>query len=344
MHTARLHAYTDNMGEALEIDEIDRPEIESPDQILVRVTAAGWCHTDNHIVEGEFEDVADVTFPRTLGHENAGVVEAVGADVSRVEPGDEVVLHPAESCGECRPCRLGNEMYCDEHAFTGMDTDGGFAEYLLTQERCAIGLDSLDPVEAAPHADAGLTAYRAVKKLAGELVPGDVVVAIGVGGLGHIGLQLLDVLTPATTVAVDLRDDALALAAALGADHAIDARSEDPARRVGELTERGAAAVVDFVGSDDTLGSAFGLLRQGGTHHVVGYEGLVNAPAQAVVGLEVSFSGTLCGTYTELQELIELAETGAVTVRTSTHPLAEINEIAADLAAGEIDGRAIIQP
>ncbi|WP_435147864.1 NAD(P)-dependent alcohol dehydrogenase [Halobaculum sp. P14] len=344
MRAARLHRYTSNVGEAFTVEDVDRPEIAAPDDVVVEVAAAGWCHTDNHIVEGAMRDIADAELPYTPGHENAGTVTEVGDAVTSVEPGDSVVVHPPMSCGTCRACRQGEDMHCPDHVFTGLDTDGGFAEFLRTKARSVVQLDGLDPVEAAPHADAGLTAYRAVKRAAADLVPGDYAVLVGIGGLGHIGLQALHAISPARTIAVDVKDEALALAESHGATHTVNAREADAAAVVDDLTDGGARTVVDFVGSEDTLSDGLGMLRTGGDHHVVGYEGDLHVPAQALVGQEVDFRGTLVGTYTELQELVALAEDGEISVRTSTHDLGDINEVARRLRDGDVEGRAVFTP
>lgn len=345
MKAARLYEYTDDPSTAFTIEEVSDPEIERSNDVIVDVRAAGWCHTDNHIIEGGFADVSDVDLPYTPGHETAGIVAEAGADVTTVDVGDEVVVHPPITCGTCRACRSGEDMYCPNRTFSGIDADGGFAEYLHTSERSLVSLDSLDPVEAAPHADAGLTAYRAAKKAASDLVPGDYALVVGIGGLGHIGLQVLQSLTPATIIAADVREAALGLAADLGADYTVDSSEHDLASEVDDLTDgTGVGAVLDFVGSDVTLRSGPGLLAPGGDHHIVGYEGGLSIPAQALVGREIDFRATLVGTYTELQELIELAEQGHVDVLTSTYDLDEINEIARRLHAGEISGRAVFTP
>ena len=168
MRAARLHEYTADVGSAFTVEEVDRPTVEAPDDVVIEVEAAGWCHTDNHIVEGSMQEIAGATLPYTPGHENAGVVSEVGEGVTRFSPGDTVVVHPAASCGLCRACRLGQDMYCPDHTFVGIDADGGFAEYLKTKERSLIALDSLDPVQAAPHADAGVTAAPVAPGTTGE--------------------------------------------------------------------------------------------------------------------------------------------------------------------------------
>ncbi|WP_126664090.1 NAD(P)-dependent alcohol dehydrogenase [Haloterrigena salifodinae] len=346
MQAARLHEYTDEMSEALRIEEIDRPDLERSDQVLVEVEGAGWCQTDNHIIEGMWEDYAPQDLPMTLGHENAGVVAETGEEVTLVEEGDPVICHPVQTCGICRPCRLGEDMYCENSAFNGLTTDGGFAEYLQTNERAVIPLpDSVDPTEIAPHADAGITAYHAVKKAVDELNPGDTCVVVGVGGLGHIGLQCLEAMSAADIVAADIKDEALELAEELGARHTVNSAEEDLADAIGDLTDdEGARQVIDFVGSDETTGLAADVVAAGGDHHIVGYGGHIHEPSQALVDGEFSFRGTLVGKYAELQELVALVDRGDVELRTQRHDLSDINTVAERLEHNEIEGRAVIQP
>ncbi|WP_226004857.1 NAD(P)-dependent alcohol dehydrogenase [Natrinema salinisoli] len=346
MQAARLHEYTEDMSDALRIDEIDRPDLERSDQVLVEVEGAGWCQTDNHIIEGMWTDYAPQDLPMTLGHENAGIVAETGDEVTLVEEGDPVICHPVQTCGICRPCRLGEDMYCENSAFNGLTHDGGFAEYLQTNERAVIPLpDGVDPTDIAPHADAGITAYHAVKKAVDELNPGDTCVVIGVGGLGHIGLQCLDAMSAADVVAADIKDEALELAEELGARHAVNSAEENLPDVIADLTDdEGAQQVVDFVGADETTALAPEIVAAGGDHHIVGYGGHVHEPSQALVNGEFSFRGTLVGKYAELQELVALVDRGDVELRTERHDLGEINTVAERLEHNEIEGRAVIQP
>ncbi|MFB6161306.1 MAG: NAD(P)-dependent alcohol dehydrogenase [Haloferacaceae archaeon] len=346
MQAARLHAYTAELSDALSIDEVDRPTVEASDDVVVEVEGAGWCQTDNHIIEGMWADYVPQELPMTLGHENAGIVREVGPEVDLVEPGDPVVCHPVQTCGVCRACRLGEDMYCEDSQFNGLTTDGGFAEYLGTSERAVVPLPrGLDPTDVAPHADAGITAYHATKKAAAELNPGDTALVVGVGGLGHIGLQCLRAMSAATVVAVDVKDAALDLARELGADETVNSRTADVPAVVDDLTDgAGVQQVVDFVGADETTGLAPDVLAPGGDHHVVGYGGHVHEPSQALVDGEFSFRGTLVGRYTELQELVALVDRGDVELRTSRYDLDEINAVAERLEHGEIEGRAVITP
>ncbi|MFC7071169.1 NAD(P)-dependent alcohol dehydrogenase [Halobaculum lipolyticum] len=346
MRAARLHSYTDEMASALTIDDVDRPTVEASDDVIVEVEGAGWCQTDNHIIEGMWREYVPQELPLTLGHENAGTVVEVGSEVNTVSVGDSVICHPVMTCGTCRPCRQGEDMYCEEVRFPGLTHDGGFAEFLHTNERAVIPLpDGVDTTDIAPHADAGITAYHATKKAVRELNPGDTAVVIGVGGLGHIGLQCLDAMSAADIVALDVKESARDLAAELGARHTVDPSTEDVASVVADLTDEvGAQQVVDFVGRDETTALAPDIVAAGGDHHVVGYGGHIHEPAQSLVNGEFSYKGTLVGRYTELQELVALVERGEVELRTSRYGLDEVNEVAERLEHGEIEGRAVITP
>ena len=346
MRAARLHEYTQDMSDGLSIEELDRPEPDRSRDVVVSVEGAGWCQTDNHIVEGQWADYVPQELPMTLGHENAGTVVETGEEVTHVSEGDQVVCHPVQTCGICRPCRRGETMHCENDSFNGLTTDGGFAEELLTSERAVIPLpEGVDPVDIAPHADAGITAYHAVKKAVDELNPGDTAVAIGIGGLGHIGVQCLNAMTAADIVAVDLKQSARELAEGYGVDVTLDPSTDDIAAEIEGLTDGvGAKQVLDFVGADETTALAPDICALGGAHHIVGYGGHIHEPAQALVAGEFSFVGTLVGQYSELQELVALVERGDVDLHTSQHSLGEINEGAEQLEHGEIDGRAVITP
>jgi D-arabinose 1-dehydrogenase-like Zn-dependent alcohol dehydrogenase len=345
MRAARLHEYTDEMGDALSIDTVDQPTVTASDDVIVEVEGAGWCQTDNHVVEGMWTDYVPQQLPLTLGHENAGTVVETGEEVTTVSEGQQVICHPVMTCGTCRPCRQGEDMYCENVAFPGLTHDGGFAEYLGTNERAVIPLpDGVNPGEIAPHADAGITAYHAVKKAVAELNPGDTAVVIGVGGLGHIGVQCLDAMSAADIVALDLKESARELARELGARHALDP-TDDVRSEIDALTDgTGAAQILDFVGADETTALGPDIAAAGGDHHVVGYGGHVHEPSQTLVDGEMAYRGTLVGRYTELQELVALVERGEVDLRTSRYDLSEINTVAERLEHGEIEGRAVITP
>jgi NAD+-dependent secondary alcohol dehydrogenase Adh1 len=343
MRAARLHAY----NEGLRLDDVPEPDLASHHDVIVRIAGAGLCRTDLHIIEGIWREMLDggPELPYTLGHENAGWVEEVGDAVTSVAVGDPVIVHPLVTCGYCPGCRRGEDMYCDESAFPGLDTDGGFANYLRTSDRALIKLDErLDPKEVAPYADAGITAYRAAKKAAERLEPGSRCVVIGVGGLGHLGLQSLRALCGTEIVAVDPNDEALELAGKIGADELVKA-DDHVVERVNELTgDKGVEAVIDFVGEHGTTEQGPAMLAQGGSYYVVGYGGRVDLPSIELIFNEVNVIGNLVGNYTELQELMALAAQGRVQLHTRDYALDDVNEAIADLDAGRIRGRGVLVP
>jgi NAD+-dependent secondary alcohol dehydrogenase Adh1 len=310
--------------------------------VLVRIGGAGVCATDLHALEGLMEP-AGLTVPVVLGHENAGWVEGVGRDVTAVAPGDAVLVYPPWSCGLCVACRRGNDMLCERHEFTGLTVDGGFAEYLLVPERSLLRLpEGVEPAQVAPHADAGLTAYHAVRRLATLAVPGTTAALIGVGGVGHIALQLLRELGSSSVVAVDTDERRRRLAAELGADHVVGESAVDALR---DLTGgRGADLVIEFVGTDGTHADALAMLARGGTYSIVGYGGTLSAPSGALVGKEQTATANLVGTWVDLWELLQLHAAGRLTLRTERHPLDEVNEVLDRLREGDVTGRAVLVP
>ncbi|WP_156516123.1 alcohol dehydrogenase catalytic domain-containing protein, partial [Rhodococcus sp. EPR-147] len=176
----------------LEMTEVPIPEVQGPLDVIVKIGGAGVCRTDLHILEGQWAEKSGVTLPYTIGHENAGWVHAVGSAVTNVTEGDKVILHPLVTCGLCRACRSGDDVHCETSDFPGIDTNGGYADYLRTNARTVVKIDdSLKPSAVAALADAGLTAYHAAAKAARRLTPRDKCVVIGAGGLGHIGIQVL---------------------------------------------------------------------------------------------------------------------------------------------------------
>src|SRR4051812_33012397 len=209
-----------------ELLDVAEPE-PGPGQVVVRIGGAGACHSDLHLLHDFEGGLLPWGPPFTLGHENAGWVEAVGAGVSGLEVGQPVAVYGPWGCGRCRRCRTGMENYC-EHSFElpgaggGLGFDGGMAPLMLVPDaRFLVPLGDLDPVDAAPLTDAGLTPYHAVKRSLALLVPGTTAVVIGAGGLGHMAVQLLRALTPSTIIAVDQRKEALTTALEVGADHGV---------------------------------------------------------------------------------------------------------------------------
>jgi NAD+-dependent secondary alcohol dehydrogenase Adh1 len=327
----------------LELVDRPRPEPVASTDVLVRVGGAGVCATDLHAIDGLMEP-AGVTLPRVLGHENAGWVEAVGDGVTSVAVGDPVLVYPPYSCGLCVACRRGNDMHCQRHQFTGLSVDGGFAEAVLVSERSLLKLPAeVKPEEVAPHADAGLTAYHAVRRLAHRAVPGTTAVVVGVGGVGHIALQLVRELGSSRVLAVDTDERRRRLASELGADAVVDGGEAPDAVR--DLTGgRGADLVFDFVGTDATHATSLQMLARDGAYSVIGYGGTVSVPSAKMVVDEQSVIGNLVGTWVDLWELLQLHAQGRVTLRTQTYPLDAVNDVLDQLRDGDVTGRAVLVP
>ncbi len=340
MKAARLFSY----DRPLKVVDVDVPRIENPTDVLVRVTGAGVCHTDLHIVEGVWREKVQVTLPYTLGHENAGVVQEVGNAVTSFKKGEKVIVHPVMADGTCRPCRIGEDMHCESLVFPGITADGGFAEYLRTSERSLVRIHDLEPDDIAPLADAGLTAIRAVKKAASRTTSGSHIVVIGIGGLGHIALQLLRCMTNALITAADVVESKLRLAEKMGAHQVIDAR-RDPVKQVLDITaNRGADVVIDLVGNDQTLANGVKMLRKGGALIIVGYGGTISVKAIDMIFSEYSVLGSLVGNWDELRELIELTRQGKVRVITQKGKLDEVNDFLQKLKKGALEGRGVVIP
>src|SRR6059036_20760 len=218
MKAVRLHGYHQQPV----VEDVPEPTVKGPLDVVVKIGGAGVCRTDLHIIEGQWAEAMHPTLPYTLGHENAGWVHEVGPAVTNVAVGDTVILHPTPTCGLCRACRAGNDMHCTDNSFPGLSHDGGMAEYLLTSARACVKLDpATRPADVAALADAGITAYHAVRKAIGLLYPGTTAVVIGAGGLGHIGIQCLTALSGTRVVVVDKNPDALKLAGQIGADETV---------------------------------------------------------------------------------------------------------------------------
>lgn len=341
MKAVRLHHYE----ELPKVEEIAEPEITGPLDVIVRIGGAGLCRTDLHIIEGQWKEKSGVTLPYTLGHENAGWVHAVGSAVSNVAAGDTVIVHPLITCGLCRACRAGDDMHCINSTFPGISVDGGMANFLKTTARAVVKLDpSLAPKDIAALADAGLTAYHAVKKASAHLYPGTKTVVIGAGGLGHIGVQCLKALTPTEIIVVDRSPEALELTRNWGADHMVLADGNQVAK-VLEMTDgHGAEAVIDFVGEKGAEQDAVRMLRRAGSHYIIGYGGNLNVPTIDIISTEINFIGNLVGTYNDLAELMTLTAQGKVTLHTAMYPLDAAIDAIHDLDSGKLRGRGILIP
>jgi NAD+-dependent secondary alcohol dehydrogenase Adh1 len=342
MKAVRVHEY----GKPPSIDDVPEPTVSGPLDILVKIDAAGVCRTDLHIIEGQWASRSGVKLPYILGHENAGTVVEVGSGVTTLERGDTVILHPNITCGLCPACRRGDDVHCENKGFPGIDRDGGMAEYLRTSARTAVRLgEGVLPTHVAALADAGLTAHHAVRKAVPLLPATARAVIIGLGGLGHIGLQCVLALTGAEVIVLDRNEEALHKAQVLGAHRRI--RYDDKAvDAVLDATDgKGAEVVFDFVGEHGTEAAGIAMTRDGGFYFAIGYGGKVEVETLELINREISTIGNLVGSYTDLLELMALTSRDLVHLSTKIYPLTAALEALDDLEHGRLPGtRAILVP
>ena len=335
-----------------ELVELPKPTA-GPGQVVVRVGGAGACHSDLHLLY-EFEpDMLPYKLPFTLGHENAGWVDSIGAGVTTVKEGDAVAVYGPWGCGTCPRCHLGVETYCDNPAASyapggggGLGADGGMADYMLVPfERLLVRLpDNLPPSAAAPLTDAGLTPYHAVRRSWPKMTPEANVMVIGLGGLGHMAVQIVKATTAARVIAVDPKREAREMVSRMGADNVLDSDDETVAH-VRHLTRGlGADVVLDFVGSESTIRTAMACARSLGDVTVVGIAGGAYNWSFFSQPYEVNLTTTYWGSRPELVELLQLAARGLVHSEHTVYPLDDAVQAYRDLRAGAVKGRAVVVP
>lgn len=334
------------------LEEVPIPQ-PGPGQVVIQVGGAGACHSDLHLMHDFEEGGLPWSPPFTLGHENAGWVHALGDGVTGLEHGQAVAVVGPWGCGRCARCRIGWENYCEDPASQpvaagggGLGLDGGMAEYLLVHaDRFLVPLpDGLDPMHAAPLTDAGLTPYHAVKRSLPKLTADATAVVIGAGGLGHMGVQILKAISGARVVVIDPRESARALAERSGADLTL-APGEHVVEQVRDAAHgRGADVVLDFVGNDQTMATGMAMTRMMGDFTLVGIGGGSTPYSFFATPYEVSVQTTYWGTRTELVEVLDLAARGLLKPDITSFGLDEAVDAYRKLAAGEIEGRAVVVP
>ncbi len=331
-----------------ELREVEIPE-PGPGQVLLRVGGAGACHSDLHLMEWP-EGTMDFELPFTLGHENAGWVEAVGAGVEGLEIGEAVAVYGPWGCGRCRACRRSAENYCERQAEIGafgggLGLDGGMAEYMLVPHpRLLLPLGDLDPRDAAPLSDAALTPYHAIKRSLHLLAPGSTAVVIGVGGLGHMAVQILRELTPARVIAVDTSAEKLRLAREVGAEEAVEPGA-GAAEAIRELTGGlGADLVLDNVGAEETIALGAAVARFESHVTVVGLAGGTFQFGFGALPFEAQLTIPYWGTAIELIEVLDLARAGKIRAHVERFPLDDAPRAYERMREGSLDGRAVICP
>jgi alcohol dehydrogenase, propanol-preferring len=338
MKAAVLHDFKSPLA----LEEVERP-IPGPDEVLIEVEACGVCHSDLHVADGDWPQLAKIVKkPLILGHEIAGRVVEKGAAVRDHEIGDRVgVPWIFWSCGECEMCREGNENLCAKQQITGVSVDGGYAEFVKAPARHATKIPAkLSASEAAPLFCAGVTVYRALRKA--NMQPGQRLAIFGVGGLGHLGVQI-GVGLGAEVTAIDVSDEKLTHAKSLGAAETLNATSTDVGKH---FRKRGGAhAVLVTSAAKAAYDAAFPCVRPSGVLLVVGLpaEPLCFSPI-SMAGTEIRIQASAVGTRQDLSEVLAMAAEGKVHCQATARPLAAVNEVLDDLRRGQISGRVVLTP
>ena len=324
-------------------------------EILLKVIAAGVCHSDLHIWDGYYDlgggkrlKLSDrgVKLPLTMGHENVGEVVAVGPDAVGVKIGDRRLVHPWLGCGECAVCRRGDEQLCRTPFSIGVFRSGGYADHLLVPHpRYLFDIGGIAPEKAAPLACSGITTYGALKKV-GPLLQEEPVVIIGAGGLGLMCLALHRAMGGKAAIVVDIDPVKREAARRAGAQAVIDGNAADAAKEIIEATKGGAWAVIDLVGASRTVQLGVDSLVKGGKVIVVGlFGGDITVPTPSLPLRAMTIQGSYVGSLTEMAELLDLVRRkGAPDLPVATRPLAAVNDALNDLKAGKVIGRVVLMP
>ena len=336
-------------------DPLERVESPPPEpagtEVLLRTEACGVCHSDLHLHDGFFDmgggrrlDLSKGrTLPLTLGHEIAGVAAACGPDADGVDIGARYVAYPWIGCGGCDICESGQEHLCPQPRALGVTRAGGFSDHVLVpHSRYLFDIGDLPVTLACTYACSGLTAFGAVRKVRTR-VEGRPLVIIGLGGVGFAALRLAQALTDATIVVSDVDDATLQAGAEAGVE-VVDARAPDAARRIRRATGGGAAAAIDFVGSESSAALGLGVLATGGLLVVVGlFGGELRASLPLWPLRNLTVQGSYVGSLAEMRELMQLGEAGRIpAIPIEPRPLAGAQAALDDLRAGRAVGRIVL--
>lgn len=339
---------TTGAGTPLELIETATPE-PAGREILLRTRACGICHSDVHLHDGEFDLGGGRKLPvgapgMTLGHEIMGEVVAVGPAAEGVAVGDLRVVYPWIGCGSCSTCLRGDEHLCMAPGVLGIQKGGGFGDHVLVPDaRYLFDFGSADPALAATYACSGLTAYSSLKRV-GKLAAGDAVVIVGAGGLGQMALQIGRAAFGLAPIVVDIDEAKLEAAKAAGAAHVINSKDADAAEQIKALTDGGAVAALDFVGSELSANFGLSILRKGGKLVVVGlYGGQLSFPLPFFPMMARIIEGNYVGSLSDMAELMALVREGRVEpIRIDRRPAADVESILGELKAGRVQGRAVL--
>jgi propanol-preferring alcohol dehydrogenase len=340
-------------GAPLQMNEAEAPQPQGT-QVLLKMLAAGVCHSDLHIWDGYYEIgggkrlmLADrgIKLPLTMGHENVGEVVALGPDAKDVKVGDVRLVNPWMGCGECKVCRRGDENLCLKPQNVGVFSQGGYATHMLVpSHRHLFDISGLKPTDAAPLACSGVTAFSALKKI--PTLKDEAVVIIGAGGVGLMGVTLARKMGAKDVIIVDIDAGKREAALKAGATKAVDGSAADAVQQIQAATGGGAWGVIDFVGSGATVNLAVNSIIKGGAIVVVGlYGGDVTVPTPYLPLRAMTLRGSYVGSQSDMAELIDLVKrTGVPPVPIRTRPLEDVNAALNDLRAGKVVGRVVLTP
>jgi D-arabinose 1-dehydrogenase-like Zn-dependent alcohol dehydrogenase len=343
----------ERFGEPLVAIEGDPPQPKGT-EVLLDVAACGVCHSDLHLWEGYFDagdgqriDAARIVSPpRTLGHEIAGTVRAVGPDAHGIRPGDKRVVYPWLGCGTCAFCAGGNEHLCARPSALGVQRDGGFAQYVLVPDpRYLLAYDPLGEEQACTYACAGLTAFSALKKVA-PFASDDTLLVIGAGGVGLSGVRFAKALYGAAPIVAEVDRAKWDTVRGAGAADVVDPSEDGALRALIKATGGGVRAAIDFVGSGSSFTFGLGALAKGGTLVSVGlFGGSARVSPMQIAMRAVSIAGSYVGSLDELRELLQIARTGSLPdLPVTQRPLAEVSDALLDLKGGRVRGRVVVRP
>ena len=350
MISYQVEAFGKPLAQALR----DTPQPQGS-EVVVKVGSCGVCHSDVHLQDGYFDmggghklDISrGVNPPRTLGHEIAGVVVAVGPDAQGAKVGDKRVVYPWIGCGQCPVCAAGDEQLCNAPRALGIQRDGGFADHVVVPHaRYLLDYGSLPEEQACTYACSGLTAYGALKKAA-PLADGEALLVIGAGGVGLSGVRLAREMYPKAKIFVaEIDQSKWDLAREAGADETLDPTADGAAKNLMKATGGGAAAAIDFVGAGASFAFGLGALRKAGKLVCVGLFGGATPVAPAMLAMKaVHIMGSYVGSLAEMQALMDLARGGKLPgLPLGTQPLDQASQALDDLRAGRIRGRTVLKP
>jgi alcohol dehydrogenase, propanol-preferring len=337
MKAAVLHAF----NSPLTLEEVPRPQ-PGAEEVLIEVEVCGVCHSDLHVAEGDWTQLAGIVKrPLILGHEIVGRVVELGAAVESVRLGDRVGVPWVHwTCGQCEFCREGNENLCVKQRITGVTVDGGYAEYAKAPASHVVKIpDALSSEQAAPLLCAGVTVHRALKQA--RLRTGQRLAVFGIGGLGHIAVQIGKA-AGAEVTAVDVAEEKLALAQSLGADRALNATTTDVVKQL--RSSGGVHIALVTSGAKSAYDMAFYCVRPTGTLLVVGLPAReISFPPILMAAAEIQIKASAVGTREDIREVLAMGAAGTVHCQLSTRPLAEVGEVLGELSRGEISGRVVLR-